>query len=460
MARRQSEEFEKLEQKLLNARKQLKATKADLSNKVESMDREMTDLLKYFDLAVVETRADMKIINTYSSAEQIFKPAKKMLESGGNLIKVVYKTTRNTKTRSDAGIEDYEELEDLEYTVAKFVDSNREERKIHVIGEKDDGEIFLLIWIIVRRDKLFKSYFRMIPTNEIIRDTKKRYEKEIKDIRRNARDIYELVSEGITILDLDNKILYMNSKANKGYVSNDNKLLESASFEGRLFQEIFVTEEPEEVKARLEQNKKVIMSKRPRSYSKMVGKKEVTYSVNPVFSGKGNVIGLVIISRIVEDEKKNFDEKRLLKTLHSLTEDNKKHIERFKELELNEQWLMKKNTEYQQAIRMFYSFLENAPLPICALEIPSLKIIFVNKELEKLLDVPRQEILDKTDEMAFMGVDERDNDMNTDIMLDSDEIFTIKLGKYKALQKTIFGPEGNAKHIIRIFYDKKRSNGQ
>jgi PAS domain-containing protein len=232
---RNTEEIERLEQKLNNTRLQLKQTKQDLSERIEVMDRELSDLLSYFDLSIIETRADMKIINSYGNAEVMFKPAKKMLERGGNLIKAVYKTTRNTKARSDSGIEDYEELEDLEYTVGKFIDSNRNEKTIHVIGENDSGEIFLLIWIIVKKEKIFKSYFRVIPTNQIIRETKKRYEKEIKDIRRNARDIYELISDGITILDIDGRILYMNTNANKGFLPNDNKLLESASFEGRLF---------------------------------------------------------------------------------------------------------------------------------------------------------------------------------------------------------------------------------
>jgi hypothetical protein len=151
------------------------------------------------------------------------------------------------------------------------------------------------------------------------------------------------------------------------------------------FQEIFVTEDPESIKERLDHNKMVFLTKKARSFRKIVGKKEVNYNVNPVFSDKENVIGLVIVSHVLEEDKKSIDEKRLLRTLQSLTEDNKKHIERFKELELNEQWLMKKNTEYQEAIRLYYSFLEAAPLPIGALDIPSMKYVFINSQLEKLL---------------------------------------------------------------------------
>jgi PAS domain-containing protein len=450
---RNTEEIEKLEQKLNNLRLQLKQTKNDLSEKVQNMDRELTDLLRYFDLAIIETRADMSIINTYGNAETMFKPAKKMLERGGNLIKAVYKTTRNTKARSESGIEDYEELEDLEYTICKFVDSNREDRTINVIGEKDDGELFLLIWIIVRKDKIFQSYFRTIPTNQIIRETKKRYEKEIKDIRRNARDIYELISDGITILDLDGKILYMNSNANKGFLAYDNKLLAKASFEGRLFQEIFVTEGADSVKERLDYNKMVFMTKKPRSYKKVVGKKEVSYSVNPVFSDKGNVIGLVIVSHIIDSEKKNYDEKRLLKTLLSLTEDNKKHIERFKELELNEKWLMQKNTEYQEAIRMYYSFLESAPQPIGALELPSMKYIFINSHLEELFKLSRKEVIGKTDmELFDINYDEL---FKNDDIIEKEEIINIKIKDMSAMQKTLFGHEGQPSNIIRIF-DPKR----
>ncbi len=446
---RLSETIEQLEEKLKNSRSQLKQARDDLSIKVESMDRELSDILRFFDLSIIETREDMRIINSYGSAEVMFKPAKKMLDRGGNLIHVVYKTTRNSKSRSEAGIEDYEELEDLEYTIGKFVDSNREQRTINVIGEKDDGEIFLLIWVIVRHDKLFKSYFRIIPTNQIIKETKKRYEKEIKDIRRNARDIYEHISEGITILDLDNKILYMNSNAYKGFLPIENRLLEKATFEGRLFHDIFVTDEQEDIKKRLEQNTKVMLTKKPSKYKMVVGKKEVAYSVNPVFSEKGNVIGLVIVSHILEEEKKNYDEKRLLKTLQSLTEDNRKHIERFKELELNEQWLMQKNTEYQEAIRMYYSFLEAAPMPVAALDILSMKYVFSNSEMEQLLNLSRKDILGKTDAELFGDIDE--SSYNSQVILESNDTIKLNINGYNAIQKTVFGREGNPVYVIRIF---------
>jgi len=446
---RNTEEIEILEQKLNSTRLQLKQTKQDLSQRIETMDIELSELLRYFELAIIETRADMKIINTYGNAEIMFKPAKKMLERGGNLIKAVYKTTRNTKARSESGMEDYEELEDLEYAVGKFVDSNRDEKTFHVIGENDNGELFLLIWIIVRKEKIFKSYFRIIPTNQIIRETKKRYEKEIKDIRRNAREIYELISDGITILDVEGRILYMNTNANKGFLPNENKLLETASFEGRLFQEIFVTEDVESIKERLDNNKMVFFTKKPRSYKKNVGKKEVSYNINPVFSEKQNVIGLVIVSHISEEDKKYFDEKRLLRTLQSLTEDNKKHIERFKELELNEQWLMKKNTEYQEAIRMYYSFLDSAPMPIGALEIPSMKYIFINPQLENLFKLQRKDILNKTDEELF-GIKNNcifvKDDQN-----DSEDFQKISIKDFHAVQRTIFDREGLPKHIVRVF---------
>ena len=274
----------------------------EYESKIQTQEAEMNELLKYSEMAIVEFTADFRIINSYGAIEKIFESVAEKIERGKNLLTMIYKTTRNTKEKIDGDTRSIEEQQDLDQSLTEFIDGHREEKIIKIIGQNDKSEIFLLIWKIIRKGKNFKSFFKIIPTNTIIHSLKEQYEKELASEERNKREIFGVVSDGITVLDIRNNIIFINEKAKDAYIHQGNKLLRNAKLDGKLFQEILVNESNEEIKKRLNINKRVIINKEPKSYLKNVGDLSVKYTVYPLLTEKKNVEGLVIISKI-ENQK-------------------------------------------------------------------------------------------------------------------------------------------------------------
>ena len=95
----------------------------ELKDKIEEQNQEMTDLLKYFDLIIVDTKDDLRIVNCYGPVEDLFKSAEKMFERGLSLVKAVYKITKNTRPRPDEADDEHQEIENqlnLEELIIKF----------------------------------------------------------------------------------------------------------------------------------------------------------------------------------------------------------------------------------------------------------------------------------------------------------------------------------------------------
>mgnify|MGYP003591918600 FL=1 len=76
-------------------------TIAELREKIESQNQETFDLLKYFDLVIIDTKDDMRIMNSSGAVEELFGEAEKFFERGNSLIKAIYKVTKNTKPRPE-----------------------------------------------------------------------------------------------------------------------------------------------------------------------------------------------------------------------------------------------------------------------------------------------------------------------------------------------------------------------
>ena len=147
-------------------------TIAELREKIESQNQETFDLLKYFDLVIIDTKDDMRIMNSSGAVEELFGEAEKFFERGNSLIKAIYKVTKNTKPRPEEDDDEYRHTQiqlDLEELVVKFVMSSREEREFKIVGEKENGDVFVLVWKIKLMGKVFRSYFKIIPTNSFDR---------------------------------------------------------------------------------------------------------------------------------------------------------------------------------------------------------------------------------------------------------------------------------------------------
>ncbi|HOK14665.1 MAG TPA: hypothetical protein PK007_07065 [Candidatus Kapabacteria bacterium] len=231
---------------------------AELKRKVLILEDKCNEVLQNTEMAIVETRADMRIINAEGAIDLIFEEAIDDFERGENLLKVIYKITHNTKATSKELPTSTEQGDSIEELINKFVEGTLEEKLIRIVGEKESGELFLLTWKIKRLGKNFKSFFKIIPTNQIIKSAQDKHIEEINEMRKLVRDTLNIVEEGLFVLNMKNEIEFMNNSAKRFFFSSNINLLKSAPIEGRLYSEIFINESVDEIKHRIEQNARCI----------------------------------------------------------------------------------------------------------------------------------------------------------------------------------------------------------
>lgn len=425
----------------------------ELKDKIEEQNQEMTDLLKYFDLIIVDTKDDLRIVNCYGPVEDLFKSAEKMFERGLSLVKAVYKITKNTRPRPDEADDEHQEIENqlnLEELIIKFVNGTREEKEYQIIGETETGDVFLLIWKIKRLPRYFRSYFKIIPTNSIIKNMQTKHSEEIDQIKNDAKLVFENVHDGITMLDLRNKVLYMNESAKKLYFNSQNRLTKNANFEGRLFQEIFVNEDVEIVKDITEYNKRILINREPISYTKKIAEKEISFHLKPIFNERQFIIGVLIISRDTSSDY-NIDTTKLFAALKNLSIENKRLFSKVKELEVQ---LMKSNEkvgDYQNTIKLFYNFLEKIPTPLSIIRLSNMQYEFINTAFETKINIKKEYIRGKRDEELFpeniynilQNSISKSIDARQPIVIDDDDV--------KLKQSIIFNPNNEPTHVIRLY---------
>lgn len=427
----------------------------DLKDKLEAQNNEIFDILRYFELAVVDTKDDMRILNSNGATEIVFQDAGKMFEQGNSLVNCVYKITRNSKAKPDAeeleSAEKKQEREDLETTVNRFVASHREEKVIKIVGERNDGEVFLLVWKMKKLGKNYRSFFKVIPTNAIIKAMQDKQGKELDKIRSDMRTIFENIGDGVTILDLKNKIIFMNEAAKAGYASYQNILLKNANFEGRLFQEIFPTEDPDEIKARMEFNHRTIMLKQHLSYSKNIGDKVVTYNLYPMYDNKHHVNALLIISKLPTPSEERVDSQKLLNLIKGLSSENKRLFIQTREQEENITANLIKLREFQEASRIYLQIIDKFPLPACLLQYPSRTIVMLNDSFEILVNKTKDVIKGKKDSELFSADVTTGLGMKIEESLQTKNTSVMTTASYKINQLPIYNLNNEVAYIFRYY---------
>ncbi len=371
-----------------------------LYDKVNKQQDELSDILNQFELVIVETTSDLRIMNSYGAVDSIFKAAIKKFERGENLLKIVYKITKNSRGLENGETRSFEEMEYLEDTLNKFIEGKRNEIILRVIGEKEDAEIFLLIWKLKRLDRTFKHYFKIIPSNAIIKAANDRNKKEISKIVNQSYEIYNLISDGIIILDLEQRIQFLNQSIKDNIILKQSNLLRNSNFDNRFFKEIFITGTPDEIKFRIETNRKVINSKTPISYNTTISNTEFIFSVNPVFDEKNDIINLLIIIRHNKDISFTINEKKLeltklIQIIRSLSEDKNQLKQRTFELENNQQWLMNSLKQTNEKINYYNNIFAKFPIPLSIQEEKNKTFLFVNNAFEKLFKVNKNDVIGK-----------------------------------------------------------------
>lgn len=310
-----------------------------LKKELSEMDAHVMELLEHFELALIETTNDMRILKTNGALEAVFSRVEKKLEYGKNLILLVYKATRTTHQKEED--EDTEntngekDLEDLSHTVDKFVVGTRPETTLKVVGEREDGEIFLMIWKIVRKDQKFVHYFKAIPSNTIVKKMQEVHTAEIARAYSNMTDILDVVSDGICMVDRKKRITYMNLAARTMYIPAGNSLLKNAKLEGRLYQDLFIMESQDEINRRLDFFDKILTTNKPVNYNKRTNERDIKFSVYPQYNEKMQVDGFIIISRPTQKqfESAYSNEEKYVKTIRTMNEHNKEMYLKLKALE-------------------------------------------------------------------------------------------------------------------------------
>ena len=428
-------------------------TIAELREKIESQNQETFDLLKYFDLVIIDTKDDMRIMNSSGAVEELFGEAEKFFERGNSLIKAIYKVTKNTKPRPEEDDDEYRHTQiqlDLEELVVKFVMSSREEREFKIVGEKENGDVFLLVWKIKRMGKIFRSYFKIIPTNSIIKSMQLKHQKEMEQVKSDMRLVFEHIQDGITILDMKNTILYMNEAARNQYFTSTNKVTKNANFEGRLFQEIFVNESADLVKGILNHNKRVIDTREHFDYTIKIAEQDVSFHLKPIFNEREFIIGILIISRNSAGDF-NIDTNKLFSALKNLSIENKKLYSANKELESNLNKSNENLTNFQRTIKLIYSFLEQFPYAVSILKMPNMNYEFVNSRYETITQMKREYLRGKRDEEIFPPelVERLSHFINTTLADSSSEYF--EFNEYRIRQTVLKNERHEPIYIIRAF---------
>ncbi len=439
-----------------NLIEKLKQENALLKEKLEKKEIEITEILRYSDMALVETKDDMRILNTYGEIENIFTGGIKHVERGNNLLKVIYKTTNNTKISESELVQHNDAGTYVEDAVRKFVEGTIEEKLFRIVGEKPDGEIFLLNWRIRRMERSFLSYFKIVPTNSIIEASQDKFKREMEFTKFLMRSTLNLFSDGAIILDLQNKITYMNGTAKMFFVVNSNKLLQNAQFEGRFFQELLVIDSADEIKKKLDTIKQVIVSKQPQSIVRKVNDRDVMFKIYPFFDENGFVAGTITIIKenfdlLSDDRNKAYEEqKKLMSALQQISKKAKELTQKNNEMEANQKWLMKSNQDYLSNLRSIYSIIDSMPIAVCVLSYPSQKIDYVNKCYEIKFTKSKDDIKGRTDE-EYMSMEDaivfKSKNFET---AETNDTVNVSTPNFFAKQVALINQAGKTTQIVRV----------
>ncbi|MFP4527837.1 MAG: PAS domain-containing protein [Candidatus Kapaibacterium sp.] len=382
---------------------ELKQAVTDLRDKIEKVHEERSEILRFFELAIVDTNQDMRIINSDGATDDIFRDAGELFDRGNNLLKVVYKITKSTKEKiepPDAESEEIDEQADLEKEIDTYVQGPREERVFSIVGENSTGELFMLIWRIRRLGRIFRSYFRKIPSNTIVEKVNEKHDRELAEYERNLKVIFEAVSDGITLLDPNNMIIYMNEAARYSFLSNRNMLLTHASLEGKYFQDIFQSEDPDVLKRRMDYNAQVLSVKKPVSYTAEINNMTITYTVRPMFGEESRLKGLFILSKMPRTviQPKPESNPKIMEVFKNINEQKNYLLRKNEELNDKLEHSARKARELDSILRLHFTNMENIPAAMSIQSAETGKFEYINSAFEKLFHKNKKQVIDRTDE--------------------------------------------------------------
>ena len=426
---------------------------AFLLDKTNSLEDSFAELIEYSDTSIVDSDNEMKIIKTRGNVENVFGERIRKFETGGDLATAIRKVTRNTVIKNKF-TSDNDKIEILE-AVSTFMKSELVEKEFSVLGERNDGEMFLLVWKMKRYKDFFRSYFKIVPSNSIVRAAQIQHKFELQNIENHWIEILKKIPEGITLLDNKKKIIFMNETAK---MSHFNEKIKDAPVEGRFYHEIFVTEDKDNIRIRIEKLEFTMKLKRSIRFISTTMNNELMYYVYPISDFNGNLINVLIISLPVTAnnlEILNEVNFRLVTTLRYLINELDEFQNIIDDTTSEKESLKQKLYEYSSdtfgAIGGMPSIVDELPYPICILSIPGYRYEYANKEFCKLMNVQIKDIIGKKDDDLFFG-----NDLITLENMNFDSVNTgisveIDSEHITGKQVTIYDSANHPKNLLRIF---------
>lgn len=442
--------------------KRLRLTKNELLESIQQKDAQITEILENSKMVLIDTTNDLRIINSIGPIEIVFKEASDNIERGKELTHAVYKATKSIRDKDND-----DENDDLDKKVNRFINGPKEELELKIIGTNED-EIYLMLWKIIKFSNALKHYFSIIPTNNIVEESKEHFKKQIEKQRDILKQILNSLNEGVIYIDLSNKIKSVNEKAKELFINQESKIMSRAELEGRFFHELFINEAPDLTTQRLEINNEVIISQETKIYEMKTLQKDLLFKVLPWYDDQAKVKGVILIA--TESANRGFFENKetkkskkedilvLKQTLKNFVSQNNTLKERIKELEYNHQWFMKKRREDQETIKYYhntikklYTYLDSLPYPMSILSVPDKKYEFVNKAFIKKIKKEKIKILAKTDNEVF---GETIAEYFDKLIQDIDDIDKPVDFKHVQMQGKIIqlaNDSGTITHIVRVF---------
>ncbi len=436
------------EEQLQKLVSRLNEEKEALSAKIQKQNQELSELLIYSEMVVIESTQDMKILNILGDIEYVFENVATQVERGSDLTMLVAKATQATQNRTEDS-----EAEDIVDIVTKFVQSPRSEKKIEILGVKEEsGELFLLDWKMLKAGKLIKSYFKITPTNNIIKQTTDKYEFALVEKDKFYGQVFEYSHRGVTIINPDGKIIYINTSAKDMFISKDNKLIKTESLIGRTFFEIFLNDDADVNKERQVKNNQAYITKSSVTYVSQTHEGDIKYEIHPIFNSKRAVVSLAIFSTLLNSSVSGaLDNKKLMSTLKTLYSEKSILTERIKELEYNHKWLMKNSRDVDIQRKKLFYYLNNLPIPISVIDLKTKKYDFVNKEFEQNIKKKRDEIIGHRDVQVFTQMEA---DFLDEILLkgvECKQTIPIKGLVFEGMQAIVKSQQDTPLYAIRVF---------
>ena len=433
----------------------------ELSDKNRNLKEEISFLLYKFETCYVDTKDDMRIINFLGATEIVFAECEDRFNKGENLIKMINLITKSNIANVEGLENNSDNIPAMDQVVANFIDNDRNEVHLKVMGEKSDGEYFLLSWQIKKFEKFIRHYFKVTPTNQMVKLAQEKNIRDLNNFKLLIKNILSLVQVGIVILDVSQRIQFINEISKSHSISNNNDFLKNAVFDNKHFKDVIFMCDQDDMTFRLETNKNVLESKKQIKYERMINNGKIIFEVNPIFDNSNSISGLAILSfkesKDVQTDKQtsNLDVRKLLLTVKHFNSKNKELFERVNELETNHKWFIQNSQSYEATIKTLYSHIDNIPYPISFIDMPTQKITLINSAFQKAIEIDKKLILGKSDFEIFSKEHSDILLLKNDECIKDKSIIDFNLNDNINIKQSAFMDFGKNKMVIvRVYYLK------